>query len=85
MNRTITISLIVILLIIIYSPKISKLKTLFITSPKSNNSSSLLSNPKGSSIANPKGSSSAVPGTKFKLSKNEIQSSNGNTIFVDKL
>ena len=83
MNRTITITLIVLSLIIIYSHKLSKLKNFLLPSPNSNTSSSFFANPNGSSFINTNGSFLVI--AKDRLSKNEIQSTNGKTIFVDKL
>ena len=69
MNKTITISLLISLFILISFHKIKKIKNYF-TNPhltKSSNSIIVPSN------------------NKFNLRKNEIQSNFGNTIFVDKL
>lgn len=66
MNRTITITLIVLSLIIIYSHKLSKLKNFLLPSPNSNTSSSFFANPNGSFFANHLGSFFAKTKETFK-------------------
>lgn len=69
MNKTITISLLISLFILISFHKIKKIKNYFINPP----------------LTIPSNSNTPISKSKVSLKKNEIQTNFGKTIFVDKL